>query len=438
MRRILLVDDEIVIVTQLEERLVHMGYDIVGMASSGREAVDMARSLLPDLILMDVVMPGELDGIAAAGRIRAELGIPFVFLTAYTDHDIIQRAKGLEPLGYILKPFQDGQITAAIEIALHNDAMARRLRESQDRYRKLVEIIPHGILETDAELTLLFANPACHRTFEFPSGGMTGMRLYELLPSRKETKRFREETRLLAEKQPPPVPWDLRCRTRNGRILDTRVSWSYKRDNQGRLSGFIAVVTDVTEQLRFEKALSRAHKELEERVEQRTRELLGANTRLKMEIRERERAERELEAKRANLEEVNTALKVLLKKRDENRLEMEEKVLLNMKELALPYLARMRQTTLDPTQEAYLEILESNLNDIVSPFSKRLSSRFWNFTPAEIKIANLIKQGKTTKEIAAILNLSSKTIETHRKNIRKKLSIDSRKVNLRSHLLSIQ
>jgi PAS domain S-box-containing protein len=438
MRRILLVDDEVVIVTQLEERLVHMGYDIVGMASSGREALDMARALLPDLILMDVVMPGELDGIAAAERIRTELGIPLVFLTAYTDHDIIQRAKDLEPLGYILKPFQDGQITAAIEIALHNDAMARRLRESEDRYRRLLEIIPHGILEADAELTLLFANPACHRMFEFPSGDMIGMRISDLLPSKEEMERFREETRLLLEKQPPPAPWDLRCRTRNGRLLDTRVSWSYRRDNQGRLTGFIAVVTDVTEQLRFEKALREAHKELEERVEQRTRELLGANTQLKMEIRERERAERELEAKRANLEEVNTALKVLLKKRDENRLEMEEKVLLNMKELALPYLARMRQTTLDPTQEAYLEILESNLNDIISPFSKRLSSRFWNFTPAELKIANLIKQGKTTKEIAAMLNLSTKTVETHRKNIRKKLSIDGKKANLRSQLLSIQ
>ncbi|MCF8063198.1 MAG: response regulator [Deltaproteobacteria bacterium] len=438
MRRILLVDDEIIIVTQLEEQLMQMGYDIVGMASSGREAVDMARALLPELILMDVVMPGELDGIAAAECIRRELGIPFIFMTAYTDHDIIQRAKSLEPLGYILKPFQDGQITAAIEIALHNDAMARRLRESEDRYRNLVEIIPHGIMETDAELRLLFANPACHRMFEFPTGGMAGMRISDLLPSREEMERFREKARLLAEKQPSPVTWDLRCRSRSGRILDTRVSWSHKLDEQGGLIGFIAVVTDVTEQLRFEKALRRAHKDLEERVEQRTQELLGANTRLKMEIRERKRAERELETKRANLEEVNTALKVLLKKRDENRLEMEEKVLLNMKELALPYLARLRQTPLDPTQEAYMEILESNLNDIISPFSKRLSSRFWNFTPAEIKIANLIKQGKTTKEIAAMLNLSPKTVETHRKNIRKKLSIGGKKTNLRSHLLSIQ
>jgi PAS domain S-box-containing protein len=437
MRRILLVDDEIIIVTQLEERLTQMGYDVVGMASSGRNAVASARALLPDLILMDVVMPGELDGIEAAERIRAELGIPIIFLTAYTDQEIIQRAKSLEPLGYILKPFQDGQITAAIEIALHNDKTARRLRESEDRYRGLVEIIPHGILETDAALSLLFANPACHRMFEYPSGDMTGMRVYDLLPTEEEAGRLREEIRLLLREQPPPEPWDLRCRTRTGRVLDTRISWSYKRNGKGEPTGFIAVVTDVTEELRFERALRQAHKDLEERVQQRTRELLEANTQLKMEIRERERAERELQTKRANLEEVNTALKVLLKKRDENRLEMEEKVLLNIKELALPYLARLRQTTLDPTQEAYMEILESNLNDIISPFSKRLSSRFWNFTPAEIKIANLIKQGKTTKEIAGVLNLSGKTVETHRKNIRRKLAIDGKKANLRSHLLSL-
>ncbi len=438
MRKILLVDDEVIIVTQLEERLTHMGYDIVGMASSGLEAVDMARTLAPDLILMDIVMPGELDGIGAAERIREELGIPLVFLTAYTDHDLIRRAKDLEPLGYILKPFQDGQITAAIEIALHNAAMARRLRESEDRYRGLVEIIPHGILETDRTFTIVFANTACHRMLGFPDGGLEGMRVSDLVPSKDEAEQFREKVQDLLDREPRPVPWDLRCRARNGPVLETRMAWSYKRSDQGGVIGFIAVVTDVTEQMRFERALRRAREELEQRVEQRTRELLEANRQLEREIQERRRAEQELETKRSNLEEVNTALKVLIKKRDENRVELEEKVLLNLKELAFPYLTKLRQTSLNATQGAYLDILESNLNDIISPFSKRLSSRFWSFTPAEIKIANLIKQGKTTKEIASLLNLSPKTVETHRKNIRKKLSIGAKKVNLRAHLLSIQ
>jgi len=438
MRRILLVDDEVIIATQLEERLTQMGYSIVGIASSGLEAVDMAKKLSPDLVLMDIVMPGELDGIGAARLIREENGIPFIFLTAHTDQDLIKRAKYLEPLGYILKPFQDGQITAAIEIALHNEEIAGRLKQSEKKYRKLVEIIPHGIIEIDTNLDIVFANPAFHRMLEYSEGALTGVPVTEVMNTKADAEQVRRDILRVFDDEPSPTPWIFRGRTRSGRVLDMEVSWDCRRDARDRVTGLIAVVTDVTERLNFEAALRRAHNELEERVERRTRELVRVNTQLKKEVQVRKRAEEELEVKQASLEEINTALKVLLKKRDENRLELEEKVLLNMKELALPYLEKLGKTALDPTQKAYLEILESNLEDIISPFARRLSSRLWNLTPAEIKIAGLIKQGKTTKEISSLLHLSPKTVETHRKNIRKKLSIDGRKANLRSHLLSIQ
>lgn len=438
MRRILLVDDEIIIATQLEERLTQMGYSVVGIASSGPAAVDMAEKLAPDLVLMDIVMPGEPDGIGAARIIREQNGIPFIFLTAHTDQDLIRRAKDLEPLGYIMKPFQEGQITAAIEIALHNEGIAGRLRQSEKRYRKLVEIIPHGIVEIDKSLNILFANPACHRMLEYSEGSLLGMAVTDIMHTKADKEKIRRDILRFLEDEPPPTPWIFRGRSRRGRILDMEVSWDFKRNAEDQVSGLIAVVTDVTERLGFEAALRRAYDELEERVEQRTQQLVRVNTRLKREIQVRKRAEEELEVKQTNLEEINTALKVLLKKRDEHRLELEEKVLINIKELALPYLEKLEKTVLDPTQRAYLGILEANLDDIISPFSRHLSSRLWNFTPAEIKIANLIKQGKTTKEIAMLLNLSPKTVETHRKNIRKKLAIHGRKANLRSHLLSIQ
>lgn len=438
MRRILLVDDEIIIATQLEERLTQMGYEIVGIAASGLEAVYMAKKLVPDLVLMDIVMPGEVDGIEAARLIQEENRIPFIFVTAHTDQDLIRRATEQEPVGYILKPFQDGQITAAIEIALHNEEMAGRLRQSEKRYRKLVEIIPHGIIEIDMDLNIVFANPALYRMLEYPEGELTGTPVTGIMQKKADKEKIHRGLLRVLEDEPPPTPWIFRERTRRGRVINLEVSWDYKRDAGERVTGLIAVVTDITERLDFEAALRRAHDELEKRVEHRTRELVRVNTRLEKEIQDRKRAEEALEIKQVNLEETNTALKVLLKKRDEYRLEMEEKVLINMKELAFPYLEKLGKTVLAPTQRAYLEILESNLDDIISPFSRRLSSRLWNFTPAEIKIANLIRQGKTTKEIAALLNLSPKTVETHRKNIRKKLSIDGRKANLRSHLLSIQ
>jgi len=147
--------------------------------------------------------------------------------------------------------------------------------------------------------------------------------------------------------------------------------------------------------------------------------------------------EKELEIKTHNLEETNIALKVLLKRRDEDRRELEEKVLLNIKEIIVPYLEKLRKCGLDERQSTYVGILESNLKDIISSFSFRLSSVYLNLTPSEIKVANLVKQGKTNKEIAELLNFSSRTAAFHREHIRKKLGIKNKKTNLRSYLSSI-
>ncbi len=167
----------------------------------------------------------------------------------------------------------------------------------------------------------------------------------------------------------------------------------------------------------MERRLQEAHDLLEQRVEERTQEL---------------------QMKSENLEEMNTALKVLLKKREEDKYELEEKVIYNIKEMVQPFLEKLGRTRLDDRQRTFLEILESNLDDIVSPFARKLSTRYLNLTPSEIQIANLVKQGKTTKEIAELLSLSTRTIESHRDSIRKKLGIKNQKANLRTHLMSFE
>ncbi|MBW1702154.1 MAG: PAS domain-containing protein [Deltaproteobacteria bacterium] len=148
--------------------------------------------------------------------------------------------------------------------------------------------------------------------------------------------------------------------------------------------------------------------------------------------------EKELKIKTDNLEEANTALRVLLRRGDEAKIELEEKVLSNVKDLVVPFLEKLARSGLNESQKAYLSILKSNLNDIISPFSRTLSHKFLNLTPAEVQVANLIKEGKTTKEIAKFLNVSTTTIDSHRRNIRKKIGIKKKKANLRTHLLSIQ
>ena len=151
-------------------------------------------------------------------------------------------------------------------------------------------------------------------------------------------------------------------------------------------------------------------------------------------LRESEAA---LQDKQESLEETNIAMGVLLKKRDEDKKNIEDNVLTNVKELIAPIFKKIKKTKLDDQQKTFLSIIESNLNEIISPFTRRMSLKYLNLTPAEIKIANLIRHGSPTKEIAELLNLSPRTVETHRKNIRRKIGLEGQRANLRSHLLSL-
>lgn len=147
--------------------------------------------------------------------------------------------------------------------------------------------------------------------------------------------------------------------------------------------------------------------------------------------------ENELKERTESLSEVNTALEVLLRKREADRMEVEEKMLSNAKSLILPYLEKLNASRMDARQRVYLNLVESNLNEIISPLSRRMSRHYLNFTPLEIQVANLVKQGKATKDIALILGLSTRTIEAVRYTIRRKLGIKKKRSNLRSYLLSI-
>ncbi len=146
MTKILVVDDEAAITTHLEAKLTHYGFEVVGRASSGQEAITKAHLLRPDLILMDIVMPGKIDGIEAALQIKKELDIPIIFLTAYSDDAFIHRAQAVEPSGYIVKPFQDAELKAAITIALYNKKITNALRESFNSWQSLAKNLEEAII----------------------------------------------------------------------------------------------------------------------------------------------------------------------------------------------------------------------------------------------------------------------------------------------------
>ncbi len=145
----------------------------------------------------------------------------------------------------------------------------------------------------------------------------------------------------------------------------------------------------------------------------------------------------ELEAQALKLREVNAALEVLLIKRQENEVLIKENISFHVKQLVRPYLERLKKGRLDSSQKALVEILESNMNNIVSQFAGTLSSKFRDLTPMEIRVANVIKEGKTNNEIAEMLCLSHHTILFHRANVRKKLGLRNKRVNLKSYLMTL-
>jgi len=280
----------------------------------------------------------------------------------------------------------------------------RELLESEAKYRALTEHSPDIIMRFDRHYRILYMNPAVTSALAVVPQDSIG-KTHRELGFLEDMCSYWEEKIQKVFDTGLPLNEVFEYEGKADRVIfDWQLVPEFGAD--GCVEMVLSTARDITEQKQVERALKQR--------------------------------EKELEIKTSSLEEVNTALKVLLKRIEEHKLEIEESVLFNMKELIVPCIEKLKEGTLDEKQRAYVNSLESNLNDIISPFSRRLSSTYWNFTPAEKKVANLVRYGKTTKEIAEFLYLSGKTIEVHRRNIRRKIGIKNKKVNLRSHLLSIQ
>ena len=174
------------------------------------------------------------------------------------------------------------------------------------------------------------------------------------------------------------------------------------------------------------------YEELEDKVNTLENEVLRRKQAEK-DLRETQKA---LKVKLNTLKELNASLRILLERREEDTRALGEKVLSNVKELLVPFLDKLSRTQLNARQGAYLDVLRSTLEEIISPFSRELSSKYLSLTPTEIQVAKLVKEGKKSKQIAEMMGLSTRTVESHRDNIRKKLGLKGKR-NLRSSLLSI-
>jgi PAS domain S-box-containing protein len=300
------------------------------------------------------------------------------------------------------------------------------LRESEERYRLLLESSPDPVVVYDMGGHATYVNPAFEQTFGYSREELLGKHAIANMLNGEKIHLF--ETKRL---------------TKDGRILPVQLSSTIYHDRNGQPTGNIVTLRDISALKKAETVLHKYQNQLEDLVQERTAELAKINNQLAQEVEERKRAEKalrkresELEAQSSHLAEVNTALKVLLKQRADDKKELAENVLSNVKDLIGPYLERLQKSRLNTDQQILVSILQSNLDNIISPFIGNLSSRNYNLTPTEIKVANLVKEGRTNKEIAELMCLAKNTILFHRYNIRRKFGIKNKKVNLRAHLLS--
>jgi PAS domain S-box-containing protein len=288
----------------------------------------------------------------------------------------------------------------------------RRLRKSEQKYRLLVESTPDWVWMCDEEGRQIFSNKAVKQILGYEVQEILGTSAFNLMhpEDRKRTQRWFQKAK--SQKRAwkgNVIRWQ--HKDKSIRFLETIAKPIF--DAKGNLTGFTGIDRDVTARKQAEETLQKAHDELKERSI-------------------------DLEIKRKSLEELNTAMRILLKKRDADKAKIEKSVLANVKQLIEPYIEKMKKTKLNDQQGALLRIVESNLNEIISPFTQEISLKHFNLTSTEVQIAKQIRYGDTTKKIAQFMNVSPRTVETHRKNIRRKIGLEGKKANLRSYLLSIK
>ena len=287
------------------------------------------------------------------------------------------------------------------------------LQESGRKYRLLFENAIEGIYQVSPEGRFISANPAAARIlgYESPEELIStitdvGSQIYVFSENREKAVESLKKDGFVKN-------FEVQFRHKNGSIVWVILNAHCIRDNQGSILYHEGTIQDITERKRAEDELAKYREGLEQLVAERTQGL---------------------EDKTKALEELNISLKVLLRHREEDKKELEDRFLMNIKKLIMPFAEKMKRTHLDERQLAYLSIIEKHLNDITSSLTKRMHQ--FNFTPTEVEVASLLNEGKTTKEIAKIIGIAPSSINTHRNHIRKKLGISKKKVNLRSHLQS--
>lgn len=256
--KILIVEDEGIIAMDIRNQLESFGYEVAGTAFSGGQAITLATQHRPDLIMMDIVLKGDMDGISAAQTITETLHIPVIFLTAYSDPATLRRAKATGAYGYLIKPFRPDELHASIEVALFKHQLERKLKESEQWFGKTLHCISDSVIATDVEGRIRFMNPVAEAATGCRLEQGKGKVVTELMTLLNESNRTIIENPVLNTLKNLAVT-DMSCPT----LLVTQTGMEFPIDDgaapiladDGTLLGAVFIFRDITARRQMENSL---------------------------------------------------------------------------------------------------------------------------------------------------------------------------------------
>jgi diguanylate cyclase (GGDEF)-like protein/PAS domain S-box-containing protein len=255
--KILIVEDESLVAWNIQNMLLSLGYEASAVVSTGEMAVQKARETHPHLVLMDIVLKGEMDGIAAARKIWEELGVPVVYLTAYADETTLERAKVTKPFGYLLKPFEEKELQSTIEMALYKSKMEKVLSERERWLSTVLRSIGDAVIATDKNGLVTFMNPVAESLTGWNPDESIKKPLNDVFSIRGEE--HGEPIKILVKNVLRQKDWIFPKQSvllvKNGAKLPIDLNAAFIKDDREETTGVVLVFRDITERKEHEKQL---------------------------------------------------------------------------------------------------------------------------------------------------------------------------------------
>ena len=256
--KILVVEDEAIIAKDLQWRLESMGYEVPAVVATGEEAVTKAFEHTPGLILMDIMLLGEIDGIEAANRIRSQIDVPVIFLTAYADEEVLERAKITEPFGYLIKPIGDRELRSNIEITLYKHSMDKKVREDGKWFSTVLSSIGDAVITTDINGLVAFMNPAAESLSGWAKDEALGRPVDEIFNIINEKTKQQADNpvhKVLRDGMIVGLANHTILITKSGVKISIDDSGAPIKDEKGYITGVVLIFHSITERKKAQEAI---------------------------------------------------------------------------------------------------------------------------------------------------------------------------------------